>query len=110
VKAEAVRLGRFDIRTKPRKRIERATHGAAHYLGKWLIVDGKSVMRGDEITPEQLERAEVRLGWGPLDNNTEARFSDTRFSCRVDYRCGPAAIETAWMVVADLVCGERWEP
>ena len=99
----AVRLGRFAVRRSARVLIEKATEGAAHYTGQWLVIGGKVAQRGDPVVREQLADAEVRLCYGPLLRVDERRPSDSLYRAHVPYDATPQQIEAGWLVVADLV-------
>lgn len=107
--ADNVKFGRFAIRSKARKRIERATHGAAHFVGTWLVIDGRVRRRGQRTTEEQLARAQVRLGWGEL-YTSGGNYSATRFRAHVPLTATSAEIEAGWDHVAALVCAKEWPP
>jgi hypothetical protein len=62
-----VKFGRFAIRREPKKRIHKATEGAQHMIGMWLVLDGRVTHRDDRVTQAELDRCEVRLGYANLD-------------------------------------------
>jgi len=107
VDATCVKLGRFAMRSKATKRIERATDGAQHVIGTWLVVDGKVAKRGDVLTQERLETAEVQLGFDTMEHEGEHEgqsWSRTvRFTTRVPFSASSAQIEAGWNVVAAQV-------
>ena len=103
-----VKFGRFAMRSKARKRIERVTDGCSAFEGTWLVIDGVIRKRSEPVTAVELARAYVRLGWGPLDGTARDAFSATPYSCLVSYQATSKDIETGWDIVADLVCAEVW--
>lgn len=107
VPGSSVKFGRFAIRSKARKRIERATDGDACLLGTWLVVDGKSIQRTERIERATLERAEVRIGFKRAYTHPELSHFDAVTHVHVPYRATSEQIEAGWNEVAAMV--ERQE-
>jgi hypothetical protein len=105
IPVERVKFGRYAIRTKPRKRIERATDGDGHMVATWLFVDGVVSKRGDRITPEQYARAEIKLGYDLTgDLPDDGSLCDViRYHTMIPIGASSAEIEAGWHCVADQV-------
>lgn len=107
VKGTSIKFGRFAIRGKARKRIERATDGAAHMVGTWLSIDGVVPKRDEPIELAALERAEVQLGYAPINAGASSWRDSLTASAFVPYRATSAQIETGWDLVALQVEGQQ---
>lgn len=105
IPVERVKFGRYAIRSKPRKRIERATDGAAHMVATWLYVDGVVSVRGDKVTAKQFARAQIKLGYdltGELPD--DGSLCDViRYHAMIPIDADSAQIEAGWNEVADQV-------
>lgn len=104
-----VKFGRFAMRAKPKKRIHKATDGAQHMVGMWLVVDGVVAEKTDRLTQAQLDTAEVRLVYANLDPKSPHYMGDREqlSTCphhtHVSLHAASDQILAGWSYVADLV-------
>lgn len=105
IPVERVKFGRYAIRAKARKRIERATDGAEHMVATWLFVDGRVSQRGDRVTQLQLDTAQIKLAYDLTgDLPDDGSLCDAvRYHTMVSYLASSMDIEAAWNRVADQV-------
>lgn len=101
IKPEAIKFGRFAIRSKPRKRIERATGGDQSIAATWLVIGGRVPKRSEPILASDIETAQIKLGFTcDMDRSTA---SDIEHFALVPYQATSAEIEAGWALVADSV-------